>query len=98
MITEPTPRSEVAVDHVFAADFRAMGCGVEVLVHGGGVELLDMARRRIEHFERCWTRFDASSDLCRINAAGGGDVMTRNIRRWIAFSSCGTAGPNLHVE
>ena len=75
MITEPTPRSEVAVDHVFTADFRAMGCGVEVLVHGGGVELLDLARRRIEHFERCWTRFDASSDLCRINAAGGRDVV-----------------------
>jgi thiamine biosynthesis lipoprotein len=75
MITEPAPDPEVAVDDVFTAGFRAMGCGVEVLVHGGGAELLDVARRRIEHYERCWTRFDASSDLCRINAAGGRDVV-----------------------
>jgi thiamine biosynthesis lipoprotein ApbE len=75
VITEPSPRPEVAVDGVFTADFRAMGCGVQVLVHGGGAELLDLARRRIEHYERCWTRFDASSDLCRINASGGRDVV-----------------------
>jgi thiamine biosynthesis lipoprotein len=102
MITEPSPRPEVAVVDVFTAGFRAMGCGVEVLVHGGGAELLDMARRRIEHYERCWTRFDASSDLCRINAAGGRDVVVdpstvtlvqAMVRGWVATD--GTFDPTL---
>lgn len=55
--------------------FRAMGCAAEVLVHGGSPDHLALAVRRIEHLERCWTRFDSTSDVCRINAADGRDVV-----------------------
>lgn len=55
--------------------FRAMGCSSEVLVYGGTAEHVELAVRRIEHLERCWTRFDPTSDVSRINAAGGNDVV-----------------------
>lgn len=80
--TDPYPRSAVG-DTVcitapgpttVAGHFRAMGCAAEVLVHGGTAEHVELAVRRIEHLERCWTRFDPASDVSRINAAGGSDV------------------------
>jgi thiamine biosynthesis lipoprotein len=55
--------------------FRAMGCAAEVLVHGGTTAHIELAVRKVEHLERCWTRFDPTSDICRINAAGGRDVV-----------------------
>jgi FAD:protein FMN transferase len=51
--------------------FRAMGCEAQLVVVGGGVELLETARRRIDHLERKWSRFLRTSDITRINLAGG---------------------------
>jgi len=55
--------------------FRAMACGVEVVVVAGTDEHFDLARRTIAHLERCWTRFSPDSDISRINAAGGQAVL-----------------------
>ena len=59
---------------VLRAQWRAMGCAASVEVVGGDSSLLDLARQRVAHFERCWTRFDASSDVCRLNSAAGQPV------------------------
>jgi len=51
-----------------------MGCAVEVEVIGGEPSCLAVARRRIEHLERCWSRFLPDSDVSRLNAAQGAPV------------------------
>lgn len=55
-------------------EFRAMGCAVEIEVVGGDDAVLAVARRTIEHLERCWSRFLPSSDVSRLNAARGAPV------------------------
>ena len=55
-------------------EWRAMGCAASVEVVGGDSSLLDLAVQRVAHLERCWTRFDASSDVSRLNAAAGAPV------------------------
>jgi thiamine biosynthesis lipoprotein len=55
--------------------FRAMGTTVEVVAVGGRPEVLDVARGRIEHLERRWSRFLPDSDISRLNAANGAPVI-----------------------
>jgi thiamine biosynthesis lipoprotein len=62
--------------HLAATEtFPAMGCGSQISVVCGtahdATELIGIGRRRIEHLERCWSRFQPASDVCRLNSAGG---------------------------
>ncbi len=55
--------------------FGAMGCHAQVLIHVDAPcdtqRLVELAERRIRHLERCWTRFDESSDVSAISRAEG---------------------------
>jgi thiamine biosynthesis lipoprotein len=73
--------------------FRAMGCDTEVVVVGGTAHHLGLARRLIADLEQCWSRFIPTSDISRINAAGGADVVvdpstitlvTAMVQAWVA--------------
>jgi thiamine biosynthesis lipoprotein len=61
--------------HVHRHAFRAMGCHAQVLIAVDGSRdadrLVRLAERRIRHLERCWTRFDESSDVSAIDRAEG---------------------------
>lgn len=48
-----------------------MGSTAHVLVHGGAPTLLRDARARLAQLEACWSRFQATSELSRMNAAAG---------------------------
>ncbi|MFI5046169.1 MAG: FAD:protein FMN transferase [Acidimicrobiia bacterium] len=54
--------------------FRAMGTSVHVLVHGDPA-LLAFARERIDHLERRWSRFLATSEVSALNALAGTPVV-----------------------
>lgn len=58
-----------------AETFRAMGSDVEVVVVGGTAHHLGLARELIDGLEQRWSRFLPSSDISRINAAAGADVV-----------------------
>ena len=47
-----------------------MGSAIDVLVAGDDV-LIDVARARLAHLERSWSRFLPASDITRLNRAGG---------------------------
>jgi thiamine biosynthesis lipoprotein len=51
------------------ASFPCMGTTARVLVIGGPPDLPTRARDRLEQLEARWSRFRATSELCRINAA-----------------------------
>ncbi len=48
--------------------FRAMGTDVHVMVVGGRVTLLELAREFVEELELRWSRFKPSSEISRLNA------------------------------
>jgi len=48
-----------------------MGSTVHVIVVGGSLRLLDMAREFVEALESRWSRFRATSEVSRLNDAGG---------------------------
>lgn len=52
-----------------------MGCAVEVVVVGGSPDSLYRARTSIDHLERCWSRFQPSSDISRLNHAAGSTIV-----------------------
>lgn len=52
--------------------FRAMGNAV--VIDAGDFEAFTYARNRIEELERSWSRFDANSDISRLNSAEGAAV------------------------
>ena len=62
-----------------ATRFRAMGTDVEVLVlgsgDGGADDLGERAAVAIERLESKWSRFRPTSELCRLNEAGGSPVI-----------------------
>lgn len=55
--------------------FRAMGCRATIVVRHDDAEraatLAERGRHRIAHLERCWSRFDDTSDVSAINRADG---------------------------
>ncbi len=59
---------------VAVSRFRAMGCGVHVVVVGGQWSLTEQAEARIEELESLWSRFRPDSDISRCNAASGTPV------------------------
>lgn len=59
---------------VVRAEFRVMGCGAEVEVVDGDDEMIRSAVRRLGRLEAVWSRFIPSSDVSRLNAAGGEPV------------------------
>ncbi len=59
---------------VITDEFRAMGCSVDVQLVDGDRQLVELARRRIQHLENCWSRFLPTSDVSRLNAADGSPV------------------------
>jgi thiamine biosynthesis lipoprotein len=70
-----------------------MGTTARVLVLGGPVELPARAWARLAELEARWSRFEPTSELCRINAANGApvvvshdtyDVVARAIGSWRA--------------
>ena len=56
---------------VFVDTFRAMGTDVEITVVDADPTLLSVARRRIADLEQRWSRFIDSSEVSRLNRAGG---------------------------
>ena len=69
-----TGRTAGATDAVVDR-FRAMGCEVEVVVVGGTAHHLGLARQLVADLEQRWSHFLPTSDISRINAAGGADVV-----------------------
>lgn len=67
------------VDSIISRRFRAMGCHASVSLVASDLDqasrLAVLAERRVLHLERCWTRFEESSDLSAINRADGRAVM-----------------------
>lgn len=72
-----------AMSDVVEHRFRAMGCRASVIVHrevDGDADQntvnqwVALAARRIAHLERCWSRFDETSDISAINRAEGRPV------------------------
>ena len=61
--------------NVFVDAFRAMGTDVEITVVDADPTLLNVARHRIADLEQRWSRFIDSSEVSRLNRAGG--VSTR---------------------
>jgi thiamine biosynthesis lipoprotein len=57
-----------------AQAFRAMGSDCHLIVVGGPGSALDAALRRIDDLEQRWSRFIPTSDISRLNAAGGRPV------------------------
>lgn len=53
------------------AVFRAMASPVELEITGGGTGLDTTGRALIEHLEQRWSRFLPTSDITRLNLAGG---------------------------
>lgn len=51
--------------------FRVMAGDTHVIVTGDDESLVALARERLERLERLWSRFITSSDISRINLAGG---------------------------
>lgn len=56
---------------VVRAEFRVMGCSAEVEVVDGDDALVMSAVRQLTHLESVWSRFVPTSDISRLNAAGG---------------------------
>lgn len=59
------------LDSALSTSFMAMGNTVRVVVVGGVTDHLDVARARIAELESLWSRFVPSSDVSRLNRAGG---------------------------
>lgn len=55
-------------------EFRVMGSAAEVEVIDGTEDHLSRARRRLHFLEQRWSRFIESSDISRLNAAGGAPI------------------------
>lgn len=53
----------------------AMGTTAHIILVGGPAEIADRAARRVADLEARWSRFRPDSELCRLNAAGGGPVV-----------------------
>jgi FAD:protein FMN transferase len=53
------------------ARFPAMGTQVHVVVVGGSLDHLDMAREFVDDLERRWSRFRPDSEVSRLNDAAG---------------------------
>ncbi len=57
--------------NVFVDAFRGMGTDIEITVVDADPTLLSVARRRITDLEARWSRFIATSEVSRLNRAGG---------------------------
>ena len=51
--------------------WRAMGSSIHVIVVDGSDDVLELAARRIAELEQRWSRFVDTSEVCRLNRAGG---------------------------
>src|SRR5439155_12312421 len=56
------------------ARFPAMGTDMHVVVVGGSLDHLDMARELVDDLERRWSRFRPDSEISRLNDAAGRPV------------------------
>jgi thiamine biosynthesis lipoprotein len=54
--------------------FRAMGSDAHLIVVGGDAGLVERARQRVDELEQRWSRFIETSEISRLNRAGGAFV------------------------
>ena len=54
--------------------FRAMGSAVHVIIVGGSLRLLDMAREFVDELEERWSRFRPTSEISLLNDLAGTPV------------------------
>jgi thiamine biosynthesis lipoprotein len=67
--------------------FRVMGSAAHVVVVGGAPGAAHAARRRLDDLERRWSRFIPTSELSRLNAAGGAHcIMSADSVRLVQLS------------
>jgi thiamine biosynthesis lipoprotein len=85
--------------------FRTMGSDARLIVEGGPAGALEDARALIDEYAARLTRFDPSSDLCRLNAAPeaevrAGDLLRRTVHAglWAARRTGGLVDPTLVRE
>jgi thiamine biosynthesis lipoprotein len=69
---------------------RAMGTAARVLVLGGSPDLPARAWARIEDLEARWSRFRPTSELCRLNAAGGAPVVVSHETYYVVARAIGS--------
>jgi FAD:protein FMN transferase len=55
--------------------FPSMGSTARLLIRGGPADLPVIARARLDELEARWSRFRPTSELCRMNRAGGAPVL-----------------------
>lgn len=67
------------MSHSVIDRLRVMGCRATIEVRhdevGEAHRLVSLARRRLAHLERCWSRFEAMSDVSALNRAEGRSVV-----------------------
>ena len=56
-------------------ELPCMGSTARLLILGGPPDLPQRARERLAELEAQWTRFQPTSELCRLNAADGAPVL-----------------------
>jgi FAD:protein FMN transferase len=69
------PSTKTVPDQPLQRDLRVMASQAHIVVHGGTVEMLDTAERRLHELESLWSRFRDDSDVTRANQAGGYPVV-----------------------
>ncbi|MEQ1703993.1 MAG: FAD:protein FMN transferase, partial [Ilumatobacteraceae bacterium] len=68
--------------------FLAMNSDAFVAIVGGSRSLVAMAERRALELERRWSRFLPSSELSRLNAAGGEAVAVTTDTLRLVTTAC----------
>jgi len=63
------------IDGIARAVFRSMGNTARITIVEGDEALMDHAARRLRQLEERWSRFISTSDVSRLNAAGGAPVI-----------------------
>ena len=85
--------------------FQAMGASAQVIVlapeQRRAEQLMELAVTTVEQLEQCWSRFRPNSELCQLNAAGGGVLSATmsvlvSAMQWAYDASSGLVDATLH--
>ena len=69
------PSTKSVPNEPLQRDLRVMASQAHIVVHGGTMEMLDAAERRLHELESLWSRFRDDSDITRANQADGYPVI-----------------------